>query len=38
MFITDRFISAARAGSTWFNIVHLTNWIVNALPERFPGL
>ncbi len=38
MAITNRFISAHALGFTWFNIVHLTNWIVNALPERFPKL
>ena len=25
-------------GFTWFNIVHMTNWVVNGIPERFPGL
>jgi predicted TIM-barrel fold metal-dependent hydrolase len=22
----------------WFNMVHMTNWIVNGMPERFPKL
>src|SRR5260370_7594563 len=22
----------------WFNMVHMTNWVVNGLPERFPKL
>ncbi|HWG06290.1 MAG TPA: amidohydrolase family protein [Beijerinckiaceae bacterium] len=38
MHITNRFISAHALGFTWFNIVHMTNWVVNAIPERFPGL
>src|ERR1700722_19284562 len=38
MHITNRFISAHTLGFTWFNIVHMTNWVVNAIPERFPGL
>ncbi len=27
-----------RSGFTWFNIVHMTNWVVNGMPERFPKL
>ena len=38
MHITNRFISAHALGFTWFNILHMTNWVVNAIPERFPGL
>ena len=22
----------------WFNMVHMTNWVINGLPERFPKL
>jgi hypothetical protein len=34
----NRFISVHALGFTFFNLVHLTNWIVNGLPERFPRL
>jgi len=35
---TNRFIVAHALGFTVFNAVHLSNWIINALPERFPKL
>jgi predicted TIM-barrel fold metal-dependent hydrolase len=38
MHITNKFIATHALGFTWFNIVHMTNWVVNAIPERFPGL
>jgi predicted TIM-barrel fold metal-dependent hydrolase len=38
MHITNRFIASHALGFTWFNIVHMTNWVVNGIPERFPGL
>ena len=38
MHITNRFIATHALGFSWFNIVHMTNWVVNAIPERFPGL
>ena len=38
MNITNRFIATHALGFTWFNIVHMTNWVVNGMPERFPGL
>jgi len=38
MNITNRFIASHALGFTWFNIVHMTNWVVNGIPERFPGL
>jgi predicted TIM-barrel fold metal-dependent hydrolase len=38
MHITNRFIATHALGFTWFNIVHMTNWVVNGIPERFPGL
>jgi len=38
MHITNRFLATHALGFTWFNIVHMTNWVVNAIPERFPGL
>jgi uncharacterized protein len=34
----NRFITVHALGFTFFNIIHLTNWIINGLPERFPKL
>jgi predicted TIM-barrel fold metal-dependent hydrolase len=34
----NRFISVHALGFTIFNMIHLTNWIINGLPERFPKL
>jgi uncharacterized protein len=34
----NRFITVHALGFTVFNMVHLANWIVNGLPERFPKL
>jgi hypothetical protein len=36
--ITNRFISVHALGFMWFNMVHMTNWVINGLPERFPKL
>jgi predicted TIM-barrel fold metal-dependent hydrolase len=36
--ITNRFISVHALGFMWFNMVHMTNWVVNGMPERFPKL
>jgi uncharacterized protein len=38
MLLVNRFISAHALGFVWFNLVHLTNWVINGLPERFPKL
>ena len=38
MNITNKFIATHALGFTWFNIVHMTNWVVNGIPERFPRL
>jgi predicted TIM-barrel fold metal-dependent hydrolase len=38
MAMLNRFISVHALGFVWHNLVHLTNWIVNGLPERFPKL
>ena len=38
MHITNKFIATHALGFTWFNILHMTNWVVNGIPERFPGL
>jgi len=34
----NRFISAHALGFVFFNMVHLTNWVINGLPERLPNL
>ncbi len=34
----NKFISIHALGFTFNNMIHLTNWVVNGLPERFPGL
>src|SRR3981081_4407378 len=36
--MTNRFIAVHALGFTWHNMLHLTNWVVNGMPERFPGL
>jgi uncharacterized protein len=36
--MTNRFISVHALGFMWFNMVHMTNWVINGLPERFPKL
>jgi predicted TIM-barrel fold metal-dependent hydrolase len=34
----NRFLSMHALSFTHYNQIHLTNWIINALPERFPKL
>jgi predicted TIM-barrel fold metal-dependent hydrolase len=34
----NKFISVHALGFTVFNMIHMTNWIINGLPERFPNL
>ena len=34
----NRFIAVHALGFTFYNMLHLTNWVVNGLPERFPKL
>jgi uncharacterized protein len=34
----NRFISVHALGFVFHNMVHMTNWIINGLPERFPKL
>jgi predicted TIM-barrel fold metal-dependent hydrolase len=34
----NRFIAVHALGFTFYNMLHLTNWVVNGLPERFPNL
>jgi predicted TIM-barrel fold metal-dependent hydrolase len=38
MHISNKFIAIHALGFSWFNILHMTNWVVNGIPERFPGL
>ncbi|MGB7835972.1 MAG: amidohydrolase family protein, partial [Xanthobacteraceae bacterium] len=38
MLMVNRFISAHALGFVWHNLVHLTNWVINGLGERFPRL
>ena len=34
----NRFLSMHALGFVWCNIIHMTNWIMNGIPERFPNL
>ena len=34
----NRFLSAHALGFTWYNILQCTNWVINAMGERFPKL
>jgi predicted TIM-barrel fold metal-dependent hydrolase len=34
----NRFLAVHALGFSFYNIIHCTNWVVNALPERFPKL
>ncbi|MEX2455319.1 MAG: amidohydrolase family protein [Rhodospirillaceae bacterium] len=34
----NRFASMHALSFVWCNVVHMTNWIMNGLPERFPNL
>jgi len=34
----NRFISMHAISFCYFNMIHLTNWIINGIPERFPDL
>ena len=36
--LLNRFISVHALGFPFFTMIHLTNWIINGMPERFPGL
>jgi uncharacterized protein len=38
MTLMNRFISVHALGFVFHNMVHMTNWIINGLPERFPKL
>ena len=34
----NRFLAVHALGSSWYNVLHLTNWVVNGMGERFPKL
>jgi len=34
----NRFVSMHALSFVHYNLIHITNWIINALPERFPRL
>jgi hypothetical protein len=34
----NRFLSVHALGFTWYNILNLTNWVINGMSERFPKL
>ena len=36
--LTNRFIGVHGLGFVWHNLLQMTNWIINGMPERFPGL
>jgi predicted TIM-barrel fold metal-dependent hydrolase len=36
--LTNRFMAVHALGFTWHNMLHMTNWLVNGMPERFPRL
>ena len=36
--LTNRFIGVHALGFAWHNMLQLTNWVTNGMPERFPGL
>jgi predicted TIM-barrel fold metal-dependent hydrolase len=36
--LLNRFMGVHTMGFSWHNILHMTNWITNGMPERFPRL
>jgi hypothetical protein len=34
----NRFLGMHALGFVWCNMIHMTNWILNGIPERFPNL
>jgi predicted TIM-barrel fold metal-dependent hydrolase len=36
--LCNRFIGVHALGFSWCNMLHMTNWITNGMPERFPKL
>ncbi len=37
-FDANRFIAVHALGFAWYNMLHMTNWVMNGMPERFPRL
>jgi hypothetical protein len=35
---TNRFLSMHALSFCYFNMIHMTNWVINGIPERFPKL
>jgi hypothetical protein len=38
MRLLNRFMGVHALGFTWHNMLHMTNWLTNGMPERFPRL
>ena len=38
MSLCNKFIAVHSLGFVCFNMIHMTNWLVNGMPERFPKL
>jgi predicted TIM-barrel fold metal-dependent hydrolase len=36
--LLNRFVSVHALGFPFFTMIHMTNWIINGMPERFPGI
>ena len=36
--LTNRFMAVHSLGFSWCNMLYMTNWLVNGMPERFPKL
>jgi len=36
--LANRFMAVHGLGFTWSNMIHMANWLVNGMPERFPKL
>ncbi len=36
--LCNKFLAVHALGFVWFNMIHMTNWLCNGLPERFPKL
>ncbi|MYZ46353.1 amidohydrolase family protein [Propylenella binzhouense] len=34
----NQFLGMHALGFVWCNMIHMTNWVLNGIPERFPGL
>src|SRR6266481_4346453 len=34
----NRFLAVHALGFAWYNVLHLTNWVINGMGERFPKL